>query len=176
MAPWIAASPVLPPLIYNTNKGWQKADTLRAGMRSLSSYVSLVQRERERELLTYHIVTAANATGQQCDRVHIARVRPLIPHVFSHPSCFDTSHPTSLPSNEIWLYHPMELDFRRPLRVFATYSLHLPDTLPRLVFRKIKLAHVQNTREECLLNILEILRVFVRFNLNLLTKNYNRVL
>lgn len=37
----------------------------------------------------------------------------------------------------------LELDFRRPLRVFASYSPHLPDALPRLVFRKMKLVHMK---------------------------------
>jgi len=115
------------------------------------------EREREREIKRashlYHIVTATNATGQQCDRVHIARVRPLIPHVFSHPSRSDTSqlpHPTSLPSNEIWLYIPFWNWISGDRWVFANYSLHLPGTLPHLAFHKIRTVHVKNTKEEYL--------------------------
>lgn len=83
-----------------------KADAPHTRMHSLSLYLSLASRASEKEdigeeaeLLTYYTVTAANATGQQYGRVRVARVQPLIPHVFSHPSCSDasaSSHPICL--------------------------------------------------------------------------------
>lgn len=110
----------LPPSIYNANKG--DKEPIRC-TRGCVPFLSMFRYSRETELLAQHTAAVANATGQQCDRIHIARVRPLIPRVFSHPSFSDAHqfpHPTFLPSNEIWLYCPnLELDFRKPRRVFA---------------------------------------------------------
>lgn len=122
------------PYLYRKQR-WQRADTQQhAGMLSLSlSFcVLLVESERRREFLTYCTVTIANAIGQQCRRVHVARVRPLIPHVFSHPS-----RPMPLPSNEIWLYRrpDTELNFRESWCEFLQQTIHLPGTLPCLAFR-----------------------------------------
>lgn len=92
---------------------------------------------RDGASLIYYTVTAANATGQQCDRVRIARVRPLIPHVFSRPSCFSIHqlpHPTPRTRSDrtavrIWNW----ISGKAAVRFFfSVKSRHLLGALPRL--------------------------------------------
>ncbi|KAG7199101.1 hypothetical protein KM043_017994 [Ampulex compressa] len=64
-------------------------------------------------------VAAANATGQQCGPVRVARVRPLIPHVFSPPTPCCSYTPLPRPCAGFVPGPGLELDFRKRLRLFA---------------------------------------------------------
>jgi len=124
-------------LICSANKGDRDADTAR-GYTFVLPFVFRRQtsngkekkrgREGERERGLSYTVTATNATGQQCSRV--TRARPLIPYIFCHPTGPRTlrappyagciSHLCSIRAPcRTSAAVQLELDFRKPARVFA---------------------------------------------------------